>query len=424
VVTISPVARQLDETLPQYKKRLVLNKESYGLSWNDIAQLWFDHTGERKSGDCFRNYRRRLLNKNNPLTLEQSEKLDTYKDKNINPNNYKESIEINKDGTQSSNKLIRMSIEESKDPSFLLRAHGYDPNEWELISAKSKIWNAYSKQDGTVQLYASSISVKPKTNGFTIDKLLEEIRKVPPAYVKREYKNVSDKRLLEIPFFDSHFGISDFDYYKTTQDDTMDLIESREWEEVVFIIGQDMLHNDNFRGQTANGTQIEAVDMAKAWRDAKQFYYPLVEKALEQANRVKIIYSKGNHDESMSWAFVQLLKERFPQVEIDDSFVERKIHTFGKVFIGITHGDKARKNLHNLFQVEFPMEWAQSQTREIHSGHLHTEDCKDWFGMMVRTLATRNKTDKWHMDNGYVGNHKRFMLFEYDEKELKSIHYV
>jgi predicted phosphodiesterase len=82
VVTISPVARQLEETLPQYKERLVLNKEAYGLSWNDIAQLWFDHTGERKSDDHFRKYRRKLLNKSNKVESKQLE-IDDFEDKII-----------------------------------------------------------------------------------------------------------------------------------------------------------------------------------------------------------------------------------------------------------------------------------------------------------------------------------------------------
>jgi hypothetical protein len=126
----------------------------------------------------------------------------------------------------------------------------------------------------------------------------------------------------------------------------------------------------------------------------------------------------------MSWAFVQMLKARFPHIEFDDEIKERKAHCFHQIFIGITHGDKAKKNLHSIFPVEFPIEWSQAKTREIHTGHFHKEDAADVFGMMVRTLATRNKTDQWHKDNGFVGAHKRFMLFEYNESELEAIHYV
>lgn len=338
--------------------------------------------------------------------------------------NYKETIEIAGDGSHKSDKLLRMSSEQTKDVNFLLDAHGYDRDEWELVTARNNIWNSYSKQDGIMTMYASKITVRPRAGGFSMDKLLDVIKEVPSVLIKTEKKKIKDKRLLEIPFFDSHFGISDYDYYEQTQLDTMDAIHSRKWEEILFIIGQDMLHNDNFRGQTSSGTQIEDVDMPNAWADCKKFYYPLIEDAILQSNSVKVIFSKGNHDESMGWAFVQLIKERYPQVEVDDRFVERKAHTFGEVFIGVTHGDKARKNLHNLFPVEFPLQWARAKTRELHTGHFHVEDGKDVFGMMVRTLCTRNKTDKWHKDMGFVGAHKRFMLFEYNERELKNIHYV
>jgi len=139
---------------------------------------------------------------------------------------------------------------------------------------------------------------------------------------------------------------------------------------------------------------------------------------------VRVIYSKGNHDESLSHAFAKMIRRLYPSVDVDVSYVERKCHTYGRVFLGITHGDKARKQLHNIFPVEFPVEWSNALTREIHIGHLHKEDATDTFGMMIRTLATRNKTDKWHRDNGYIGNHKRFMLFEYSTTELRHIHYV
>lgn len=337
---------------------------------------------------------------------------------------YKEEYSIEKDGSHKSDKLLRMSEEQQKDPRYLLQQHGFNPDEWELITARNNIWNSYSKQDGIMTLYASKITVKPKNGGFSMDKLLEEIKKVPAVFVKTHQEDLKDKRLLEIPFFDSHFGISDFEYYQETLKETLDIINSRRWEEILFVVGQDMLHHDNFRSQTASGTVIQNADMVKAWADAKRFYYTMIEEALDNANNVKVMFSKGNHDESMGWAFVQLLMERFPQCEFDDTFVERKVHTFEQIFIGVTHGDKARKNLDKLFPKEFPMEWAKATTHEIHTGHFHVEDAKDVFGMMVRTLATRNKTDQWHKDNGFVGAHKRFMLFEYNSTELKRLHYV
>lgn len=419
----SPTIKRSDESFDDYKERLVLSKDVLGLSFNKIGQLWYECTGESKSDDHFRKFLKKIKNKNNS-TNQQKQIVNSSTVDTDDTLNYKESIEINKDGSQSSNKLLRMTINETKDPLYLLMAHGYDPNEWELISAKNNIWNVYSKQDGISTLYSSKISVKPKSNGFSLERLLEVIENTKPITINIEQFEPDNNRLLEISLFDAHFGISDYEYYKPTQEKIADKIKLRKWSEILFAIGQDMFHNNDLKGNTANGTPIEKVDMNKAWEDLSKFYEPLIALALKQSKYVKIMYSKGNHDEAISWGFVKYLKARFPQVDCDDEIIERKIHTFGDIFIGITHGDKAKKELHSVFINEYPLEWAKAKVREIHKGHFHVEDGKDVYGTMIRTLATRNKTDSWHKDNGFVGAHKRFMLFEYSTCELESIHYV
>ncbi|MFE8704126.1 hypothetical protein ACFYKX_26520 [Cytobacillus sp. FJAT-54145] len=389
----------------EYKRLLELKEQ--GFTYQQIADMLSVQFNQEFTFDGVRNRLRRA-------PLEQAATLP----------NYKEEYKIEADGSHKSDKLLRMSAEQLKDVNYLLEAHGFSKDSWELISARNNIWNTNDKINGVQTLYSSKITVRPKKNGNDLEKIVETIKQTQSIIIKTEPFNVIDKRMLEVPLFDTHFPISNYEYYKPTQTKIIDKLLSRCWEEVLFVIGQDMLHNDNFRGQTANGTQIESVDMVKAWNDARTFFEPMIETGIKQSKSVKVVYSKGNHDESMSWAFVQLLKERYPQIEVDDRMIERKAHTFGKNFIGITHGDKARKNLHNIFPVEFPNEWSKAKNREIHIGHLHVEDAKDVFGMVIRTLATRNKTDKWHKDNGFIGAHKRFMLFEYSEDELESIHYV
>lgn len=390
-----------------------------GDNWQELADKYSN--GLFPSGESYRCWVKARLKSEGKLHAQTSP--PTLKDAAEIPN-YKEEVEIHKDGTQSSNKLVRMSLEQSKDPAFLLKAHGYDVDSWEMTSSRSNIWNAFSNERGIIELRASKITVRPLKNHFNFDRFIESLKNIRSNDISVDAKVLEDKRLLEIPLFDPHFGVSDYDYYKPTQERIADKIRNRQWEQVLFIVGQDMFHNDDFRGRTSSGTPIESVNMEKAWNDCLNLYQPLIKMAFNYSNNVKILYSKGNHDESMSWAFVQLLKALYPAAEFDDSFIERKVHTFGENFIGITHGDKARKNLHNIFPVEFPMEWAKAKNREIHIGHLHVEDGKDHFGMMVRTLSTRNKTDAWHKNNGFVGAHKRFMLFEYSETELESIHYV
>lgn len=256
--------------------------------------------------------------------------------------------------------------------------------------------------------------------------LIEEIKKnTQPKEYTIEYKPEASG-MLEIPLFDMHWGIATIEFYEPLLNDILIILDRKIYDEVNIIIGQDNFHNDNFNGTTTKGTQIEKVDMVKAWNDAKTFWYNIIDKAIERANRVKIIYSKGNHDKAICWAFMQMLKERYGDI-VDDSLAERKCITYGTNFIGLTHGEfKKNKttDLRSQFSVKFPMEFARSKVKEIHAGHLHTEQEKDEYGVMCRRLCAGNITDEWSDYEGYLGDLKRFMIFEWSLEKLVAIYYV
>ena len=336
--------------------------------------------------------------------------------------NYKETVEILEDGTHKSDKLLRMNAEQSKSPEYLLKAHGYDVDQWTLVSARNNIWNVYSKQDGVQTLYSSKITVRPKKDEFSLTDLVEYMAELEP--VKIERTPITSTGLLEIPIYDPHFPISTYDDYIESQSKILNKIESKDWEQILITLGSDMLHHDNMRSTTANGTPIQQVDIIQGWEYARQFFEPIIESAIKHSKICKVIYVPGNHDESLSWAFTQMIKARYPQAIYDTNVEQWKIHTYGNTVIGFTHGDKARKDLHNVFMANFPNEWGEATNREIHCGHIHIEEVRDYYGTMVRSLSTRNKTDKWHKQNGFLGAHKRFQLFEYSREGLESIHYV
>ena len=257
--------------------------------------------------------------------------------------------------------------------------------------------------------------------------LIDEIRRsTEPIYIQHE-KQQESGHMLELSHYDMHFGIADFEWYRKTLEETLDLIHSRKWEKIIVVVGQDLFHNDDFRGRTSSGRAIEKVDMAKAWRDARSFYLPMIDAATAEADEMEIIYVRGNHDESMSWAFTQMLKERYGAEHVDDSLAYKKVRTFGKCFVGLAHGDAKKsspRDLRGQFTVKFPVEFAGADVREIHTGHLHTEQEADEYGVMCRRLCSGNKQDDWSDSEGYEGAHKRFMLFDWSREKLSAIHYV
>lgn len=336
---------------------------------------------------------------------------------------YKETTEILSDGSHKSDKLLKMSAEQTKDVNYLLKAHGFSSTDWELVNAKNNIWNVYSKQDGAQTLYSSKITVKPKVTGFDIEKFLETANDtIVPVHIKEETRDGFG--LLEIPLFDLHFGVNTYESYMSVRDKILSKIHSKKWDKIFFIIGQDLLHNNGFDGKTSGGTPIEKVNMDKAWNDAYKFYSELIDAAQNSSMSVEGSYSIANHDDSMSWAFVKCLEIKFPDVSFDTSMKVRKSLVWNDVFIGYAHGHKGSSRLHENFLSDFGKQMAVAKVVEIHTGHIHQETAKDKFGVLVRTLSTKGATDDWHDSMGFVGAHKRFQLFEYSPDTLEAIYYI
>lgn len=267
--------------------------------------------------------------------------------------------------------------------------------------------------------------IKGKSEDDLYLKLIEEVKKNTPHEIIEYKPQLKANGMLEIPLFDMHFGIADLDHYRQTLNNVLSLVD-KGYDEINIIIGQDMMHTDNFKGTTTKGTVIEKIDVVKAWNDAKTFWYNVTDLAIQKANKVNIIYSKGNHDKNISWAFMQMLKERYGNI-VEDSLLDRKCITYGNNFIGITHGEfKKNKpsDLRSQFSVKFPIEFANAKIKEIHSGHLHSEHEKDEYGVMCRRLSTSNKEDDWSTEEGFIGAIKRFTLFEWSLDKLVAIYYV
>ena len=293
-------------------------------------------------------------------------------------------------------------------------------------------YDGYVAHDATVQVSKSGeiiqAWIKQKASNFNPEDFLKAIRESVESFVYVPEQRADATRMLEIPLFDMHWGVAFMDYYEPVLNDILDLITSRRWDKIVIPFGQDFFHNDSIiNGQTTKGTVIEKVDMMRAVKESKAFIYTLIETAIQCANEVKVIYSAGNHDRSISWMFMQVLLERYGPDVVDDSLEYRKVVTYGKNSIMVTHGDSRQataKNLAHIFPISFPEEFAHANVREVHAGHLHHEAEADIYGVMVRRLSSGGKLDDWSNKQDFVGAHRRFMLFEWDKKKLASIHYI
>lgn len=302
----------------------------------------------------------------------------------------------------------------------------------DVTTLKAGTYEGFTAHNATVQVSKTGEIVqawiKQKANDFDPEDFLNALREnVEPYTYERKY-DISADRMLEIPLFDMHWGVSFFEHYEPVLSDILDLIHSRHWDRIVIPVGQDLFHNDSIINPvTTKGTVVDKVDMTRAVKEARQFVITLIDAALDNANDVRVFYSAGNHDRSISWMFMQVLLERYGRDVVDDSMEYRKVFTYGKNSVMVTHGDSKQataKNLAHIFPISYPEEFAQATTREVHAGHLHHETEADIFGVKVRRLSSGAAVDDWSNRQDFVGTHRRFMIFEWGLDSLRSIHYI
>ena len=317
--------------------------------------------------------------------------------------------------------------------SFRSMLNRWQCKQWaDDTTLKAGTYEGFIAHDATVQVTKTGEIVqawiKQKASDLDPEEFIAAIKESvePFEYESANYSNVN--RMLEIPLFDMHWGVAFMDYYKSVLSQLLLLMNSKTWDKIVILFGQDFFHNDSIvNGQTTKGTVIEKVDMTRAVKESKIFMYALIDTAIHQANEVKVIYTPGNHDRSTAWMFMQVLLERYGPSVVDDTLEYRKVITYGKNSIMITHGDSKQataKNLAHIFPIAFAEEFANADVREVHAGHLHHEAEADIYGVMVRRLSSGGKVDEWSNKEDFIGTHRRFMVFEWDQYKLASIHYI
>lgn len=293
-------------------------------------------------------------------------------------------------------------------------------------------YEGFTAHNATVQVSKTGEIVqawiKQKADEFNPEDFLAALRENVEPYVYEPKCDAEADRMLEIPLFDMHWGVSFFDRYEVILNDILEIIHSRHWDHIVIPVGQDFFHNDSIvNPTTTKGTVVDKVDMTRAVKEGRRFITTLIEAALDNANHVRVFYSAGNHDRSISWMFMQVLLERYGPEVVDDSMAYRKVFTYGKNSVMVTHGDSKQataKNLAHIFPISFPEEFAQATIREVHAGHLHHESEADIYGVMVRRLSSGAAVDDWSNRQDFIGTHRRFMVFEWDLDSLRSIHYI
>lgn len=211
-------------------------------------------------------------------------------------------------------------------------------------------------------------------------------------------------------------------------EDLMQKVPVERIEEIVIIVGSDMLQVDNDKSSTTAGTYVDSDSrLAKAFEVAADMLTTRIE-TLASRFKIKVIVIPGNHDSTVSLflgKYVQAWFRNHPNVDVDARPCSRKYYGYGNMLIGFDHGDETKiKDLPLIIMRENQSTISQYKYIECLTGHLHAEQAEDTKGIMVRVAPALCAPDKWHARKGYIGTIRRSQgLLYHRENGLYAIYY-
>lgn len=316
-------------------------------------------------------------------------------------------VEQCSDGSKNSVKefpnLAKTDVE-NMTPENVLRLHGFNPDEYALVSCKVSKWN--SVLDGeTIEMVSQKISVRPITEEDNLysdnfsksviygNQLFEEARK---AQEKVPLMESNGDIVAILPLADYHLDKRDpgmaHSFDKQVQEFMMILEHFKKFVEsdldriqrIIFFWSQDFFNYDYLNETTTSG---------KNKQDAESGYHRMVltgtwllvnaVKELSKLKPVELFYTRSNHDEHTAFNAMNTLYYAFANNEnvfIDGKSakeraqIEDRIRTqisngepvgdlavfdasprayyrFGDCLFGFGHGDK-EKGIGTLMQIE------------------------------------------------------------------------
>ena len=312
-------------------------------------------------------------------------------------------------------------------------------NKWEMGYTRWKVKG--DKTAAAEPLYQVKAFLKRKTSIVAAKQeiadlmvLSKEKAPKPPAIVKRTGRK---GHMLEINLTDHHFGklawqmetlAANYDVkiatavFHRAMAAILDRSPYDSYEEIWFVVGNDLFNADNTAGTTTAGTQVDSdVRIRKTYVTVRTLVVRAIENLRHIADKVKVIVVPGNHDYNTTWHLgdsLELYFSKYPDVEVDNSPSSRKYHAYGNTLIGYTHGDKGKlSDLAVLMTVEAREQYGATKFHEWHTGHTHHTQTNEVHGIRIRVLPALCPPDKWHSESGFVGNLRSSEAYLWDKEQ-------
>lgn len=328
------------------------------------------------------------------------------------------------------------------DEDSLLRLHGVDPNKFELVSAKTGLWDS---PVGNKQMASSKITIRPRTPRITFEMLENWFHKLDrdftPAVKFKSEKYLQGNKALIIPISDLHYNLRSSiltsgnlynckiaeDSFFNILNDVLNKCSKYVFNKIIFTISGDMLNADNPNGTTYKGT---AQDNELDYFEACENLFAMTVKAINMLAGeapVEVVFVPGNHDFVTGFMLAHYLQSWFRndfRVHVDTSPFPRKYIVFGKNLFVFSHSGDLKK-LPQIIPDESRKFWSEVDYCDVFLQHMHCEMVlSEDHNMRIQRLPSVCGNSSWAASQGYKSK-RQCKSFIYDKDNgLESVLYT
>lgn len=344
---------------------------------------------------------------------QYTDEILSMRDENMSSSQIAEALS-KRHGGKFDDRAIRRVMSKRNTLSKITEDAGFsNPDGWKHGWLKTK--------EGTVFIHNAENTISFEDMR---DEFLEELKKYSPKFEKIKRQKTKDPHLLVVDIADLHIGKLAVDsesgdpYNVETAiqrglDGVKGILEKANGfpiEQIVFVIGNDVLHTDNGYTTTKGTRQDTDGSWYENYKQARTLYAKCIELLLTVAD-VHVCHNPSNHDYVSGYMLADAIYCYFKDcknVTFDITNANRKYYKYGVNMIATAHGDGAKmEDLPLIMANESKHIWAETEFRYIYLHHIHhfkkfiMNLGKDYHGIVMEYLRSPSGTDSWHHLKGF-----------------------
>lgn len=320
----------------------------------------------------------------------------------------------------------------------------YVVNKWDVTSWKQGDPRTIENFQVKARLEKNQAKVNIKSAGEIFAEMTKKYKAPVESSILKNTEFYKENNLFEVNIFDLHMGKLAWAGETGENYDTkiarerflysiymlMKRASSFEYKRILFPVGNDFFNSDTILNTTTGGTpQDEDLRWQKTFQVGVKLIVDGISALRTSGVPVDVMIIPGNHDFERSFylgAFLEAWYRDDENVNVDNGASPRKYYHFGKVLLGLTHGNEEKEDSLPLLMAtekESKQYWSDTLFHEWHLGHVHRKKTVKYtirdknkvlaedLGVTVRYLSSLTGTEEWHHRKGYIGQIKAANAF-------------